>query len=253
MKGEGSECEPGVNGAGVGTGQPLLMPTAYAVEEMPRPLLSVRVLAAALCTAFLYTTAAAQGECSASMIPVKTNWVWTYRTTDEKGKTVTYTEQHLPSAQGYTQVTRRTQQEPQRTELQCSSGTYLSTRPPEFGQGIQVTRATFRGTGVPALPWQVGKSWEALWLLEGKRGLLSGSGTLGSRNRVVGRESVTVAAGTFDAWKVEVQSVQQGKVAGLPLSAPPVNYVLWYAEGVGLVKADYGKNGKTELLGLDRS
>ena len=55
-----------------------------------------------------------------------------------------------------------------------------------------------------------------------------------SKAEVVGRESVSVPAGTFDAFKVEVWSNrrQTGSVATLQVEPVRVRYTLWYAPQV---------------------
>jgi hypothetical protein len=120
------------------------------------------------------------------------------------------------------------------------------------------------GVTVPAAPvWRVGGTWKSRYDIKstisaGRKGEPEGvgAGTIEIANRIVGEEEVTVAAGKFRALKVESvfkmqMTVRVGKVS-MPTSTDMKN-VSWFAEGVGMVKAestgDYA-GASTELVRL---
>jgi len=63
-------------------------------------------------------------------------------------------------------------------------------------------------------------------------------------NTVVGEETITVPAGTFNALKVESVSTTITAMTGLPVSVPPsettVTEYEWWVKGVGMVKSESG-------------
>jgi hypothetical protein len=97
----------------------------------------------------------------------------------------------------------------------------------------------------PAEAWAVGASWENSFEVAGsmvQEGMsLSVSGTVTNVERIIAQETVTVAAGTFEAYRVEVATTMQmssevmGMTIPLGLSFASTS---WYAEGVGLVKSE---------------
>ncbi len=86
-----------------------------------------------------------------------------------------------------------------------------------------------------------------------------GSGTIEITNRVVGREQVTVPAGTYDALKVESTMAIKMSVRVGQMTVPAnrnVRNTNWFAENVGMVKSisapgDFA-GATTELVSLKR-
>ncbi|GGO34823.1 hypothetical protein [Deinococcus humi] len=131
----------------------------------------------------------------------------------------------------------------------CAGGTQLGLSPPNLGS-ITLTRAVVSGVEIAAAPaWKPGAAWSLVWDLEGRQGLLRGKATLTARRQIMGREKITVSAGTFDAWKVRVGYRVAGKVGPIPLNRDMNDFEEWYAEGVGLVRSRSSYN-TTELLSL---
>lgn len=120
------------------------------------------------------------------------------------------------------------------------------------------------GVTVPAAPvWRVGGTWKSRYDIKstisaGRKGEPQGdgTGTIEIANRVIGEEEVTVAAGKFRALKVESvfkmqMTVRVGTVT-MPTSTDMKN-VSWFAEGVGMVKAESTGDlagATTELVSL---
>ncbi len=97
----------------------------------------------------------------------------------------------------------------------------------------------------PAGEWRVGTEWENTFEVQGSMAqegvTVALSGTITTKNRIVSQEQVTVAAGSFTAYKVESQSALRftSNVMGMmiPMNFDSTSWA-WYAEGVGLVGSE---------------
>jgi hypothetical protein len=121
------------------------------------------------------------------------------------------------------------------------------------------------GVTVPAADrWREGGEWRSSYEirteLAGPQGASGrGSGTIEITNRVVGRERVTVPAGTYDALKVESTMAMKLTVRVGQMTVPTntnVRNTTWFAENVGMVRAvsaggDFA-GATTELVSLRR-
>lgn len=132
---------------------------------------------------------------------------------------------------------------------------------PEFSQlptGDEVTLTIefveSSGLTIPAADqFQPGATWTTSYVANAT---LSDSGagemlmeqTTELTHTVIGPESITVPAGTFEAMRVEtagnVSAVTTVGGVSVPPTEFPLNFVSWYAEGVGLVRQEW-----TDLLG----
>lgn len=212
------------------------------------------ICAAALSSSTLLTAANAQ-ECQNAMSPLKDSWVWTYRAIgkDKGGKesSSTWQERVKASADGFERL-NISEGKTTRAAYKCESGNITGIKTPEI-PGVQINRAAVSGyTLVTDGDWKTGKTWQLVWNLEGRKGILSGTMTVNVNFRILGREQITVSAGQFDAYKVEQVMEFKVKAAGVPISPPTQISTLWFAEGVGLVKQDWGKNGMMELVNLKK-
>jgi hypothetical protein len=91
----------------------------------------------------------------------------------------------------------------------------------------------------PAAEWQPGKRWT--YQIERGPGLPIGLGTATLSNEIIGPETVTVPAGTFDALRVETL-VDQQMTLDLPGAGRQVidlshRATSWYAKGIGMVRS----------------
>lgn len=205
-----------------------------------------------LCLALLTPPARAGTGCDHALSPVKADWVWTYGWRDEAGRSSTFEQRLVPTAQGFAALTQGASGRESRSEYRCTAGAHVSLTVPSIAEA-QITRAEVSGVSLPAAPgWKVGQRWNLTWNLEGKKGLLRGQGTVDTQYEVLSREKVTVPAGTFDAWKVRASTRLHGKVAGISLNQPAFTGILWYAEGVGLVRQQYPRSRVMELLALKK-
>lgn len=102
------------------------------------------------------------------------------------------------------------------------------------------------GVTVPSAEhWREGGEWRSSYAIRaeiaGPQGASGrGSGSIEITNRVVGREQVTVPAGTYDALKVESTMTMKMTVRVGQLSEPAntsLRNTSWFAENVGMVKA----------------
>jgi hypothetical protein len=103
--------------------------------------------------------------------------------------------------------------------------------------GAEVTQITEEGVFLlPADQLTEGATWTSVVMISAE---LPGSVVFEIERvvdyAVVGFEEVTVPAGTFDALKVRSENMLNINVAGRSIQTDNVN-ILWFAEGVGLVK-----------------
>ncbi|MDV6374318.1 TapB family protein [Deinococcus arenicola] len=192
-------------------------------------------------------------ECDNALNPVQNAWVWTYRVMpgDTKKPASSYSLSRTATDTGFQEQLASAGKPANTSKYKCTAGAHTTLTPPQLGD-IRLTRAAVSGTGVAdAQTWKPGAAWSLIWDLEGKQGLLSGRATLTASRQVLGREKVTVPAGTFDAWKVRGVLRVVGKLGPVPLNRDLGEFSEWYAEGVGLVKSQSGY-GLTELLTLKK-
>jgi hypothetical protein len=105
----------------------------------------------------------------------------------------------------------------------------------------------------PAADWVAGKEWDSSYEVKGQMvqegASLDVEGTVMIHQKIVGNETVTVAAGTFETVKVDSTFTMQmvSKVAGMSV---PLNFSFngssYYVSGVGMVKST-GEGFSTEL------
>lgn len=111
------------------------------------------------------------------------------------------------------------------------------------GLTIDFTTTDYSGVTLPKII-AAGDTWTQTLTLHGESSLADGTsiladGTLSSTFKAVGIESVSVPAGTFDAMRLDVETVFiiETTVAGttVPIELHMTGSV-WYAPGVGMVK-----------------
>ncbi|MFC6591088.1 hypothetical protein ACFP81_02940 [Deinococcus lacus] len=187
-------------------------------------------LAAFSCLLACWSAAAAQGSCNA-YFPAQPGWVWTYQVTSQGKAQPATTTRFEVSGDTLTAINGQ-----HKTKYRCRAGALTSLTPPTIG-GATLTRAAVTGVHLPAAAeWKVGHTWKQVWALEGRRGPLSGKGTLTTSYRIIAQEKVRVPAGEFTAFKVSAQTQVTGQAIGMNMNQDLGTASLWYAKGTGLVK-----------------
>jgi hypothetical protein len=118
-----------------------------------------------------------------------------------------------------------------------------------------------RGVFIPSENnWKVGYKWsnefDVAGTMKGTAGMPSGEmkSNVMLEHEIVGEESLTVAAGTFNTFKVKTKVTQKGTMqmtTGPAVSVPmnlSLDLTVYQAKGVGLVKSVIEKAATTELL-----
>ncbi|WP_425146316.1 hypothetical protein [Deinococcus sp.] len=208
--------------------------------------LPVRLLMLAACA----LSVARAAPCDNPLKPVRSGWVWNYRVTPTGKAPTGYRVSRQAQGGGYLDTVLTPEQPQQAQTYRCDGGAHIIVSPPTM-KGLEFTKASFSGVSIPAAPsWKAGYAWDSGWTLEGRQGLLSGKGTFGSSARIVGREQVSVPAGSFEAWRVEIRSRVDAQMGPIPFHQSFAQ-TQWFVEGVGLVRAQDGR-GLTELLSLQK-
>jgi hypothetical protein len=113
------------------------------------------------------------------------------------------------------------------------------------GLNAQFKTTNMTGVSLPAnlIP---GATWNQSFSIEGtmdmgEAGEASAAGSAVMDFEAIGMESVSVAAGTFDAMRVETTTSINMQVTMMGLKVPVMfegNTISWYAEGIGWIKSD---------------
>ena len=194
--------------------------------------------------------------CDNVVKPFQVGWVWSYRTVQttapaDAQAVSAYQVQSRVAEGGYEDVYTAGGKAQGTFRFRCVQGALTVVSLPSVA-GVEISRSAVTGVSLPAAAdWKPGLSWTQVWTLAGRRGLLSGTAVVSSRSQVLGRESVTVPAGTFMAWKVSIKTVLDAKMGFVPLHQDFPGQTQWYAENVGLVRTEDAK-GRTELLRLQK-
>ena len=188
-----------------------------------------------------------QADCFNAYYPVKTGATWTYQMSGTSADTFTHSivsasEKEFSDQDAFGSGTTRTGQ------WRCEGGNLISLTPGSGSAAVAAAGQTFNftvtansGITFPA-NGDVGSAWAQDISFEGAQDV--GGTQIASKNQAstscsaVGRESVTVPAGTFDALKVECNSkitvTLEGMAIPFVIDGPST---AWYAQGVGMVKS----------------
>ena len=213
-----------------------------------------------LLSAALGMLPALAAPCDNVVKPFQVGWVWSYRTVPVPAPAAGPADAQTVSAYqvrsrvaegGYEDVYTAGGKTQGTFRFRCVQGALTVVSLPSMA-GVEISKSAVTGVSLPAASdWKPGLSWTQVWTLEGRKGLLSGTAVVSSRSQVLGRESVTIPAGTFMAWKVSVKTVLDAKMGFVPLHQEFPVQTQWYAENVGLVRTEDAK-GYTELLRLQK-
>jgi hypothetical protein len=102
--------------------------------------------------------------------------------------------------------------------------------------------------------WEIGSTWKYVLEINGERTEfppVKGHGFYETAYKIVGRESVSVPAGKFSAFKVEISTTMRFTIPpGIPFNQG-FSQTSWFAEGVGMVKT-IGQRNVVELVALKK-
>jgi hypothetical protein len=110
--------------------------------------------------------------------------------------------------------------------------------------------------------WKIGKKWQIWFLVEDQNTKTTPAEVLSRvthtfQYEIIGRESITVPAGTFEAFKVSIVSSTRIHVNNTGFKFPmnqtvksPLKWLHWYAKDIGLVKSLLQKGQSKEGVEL---
>lgn len=204
--------------------------------------------------------------CDQPFAPLREGWQWQYRMSDGS-KTSNYSLQKVVNGSGYISQIRG--KSPNGNDFnndngyRCSPEGIGSSGEGLFGRNNDINIKSVKVTGLEipeAEKWEVGYSWKQLTEAqgEGKIGFVTVSGRLISEStyKIMALEAITVPAGRFNAFRVEINTSFK-IVASIPLPFGNQTFqsTTWYAENVGTVKSVWssGKDQNTiELMSLNK-
>lgn len=193
------------------------------------------------------------GLCANPYLPVVEGATWTYEGIDDFAGTYTFTSTLINlRPDGFTWSNQFTDVL-QEQEWACTSEGLITLNYDRGTAGSvsvadsELSLETSDVEGI-TLPHEIsaGDTWEQSFAVSGEQTIPGGilatsSGTVSVRSEALGQESVTVAAGEFNAMKIHIEFVidmqmTMGDIA-IPLLFESETFV-WYAPGIGWVKSE---------------
>jgi len=183
--------------------------------------------------------------CFNEYYPVKQGATWTYQMSGTSADTFTHSivsasEKEFTDQDAFGSGTTRTGQ------WRCEGGNLISLTPGGGAAAVAAAGIVFNftvtentGVTIPA-NMDAGSAWSQDIKFEGKQDV--GGIQLDTQNEAstsctaIGRESVTVPAGTFDTLKVECNTKLTIGINGTPIYTLDGVTTTWYAQEVGMVK-----------------
>jgi len=167
--------------------------------------------------------------CSSAFYPTKPELRWRYRNlTNNQIYTQTFVRTGPDTLLEQRYFSERTE-----TTLWTCTPQGLRTLPqgefPIPGGSVRATKLT--GVVIPSdETWRIGGRWSYRYELKGRIAVFELSGYLEVENRIVAKETISVAAGRFEALRVEASF--RGEL-GISFGG---RATYWFAEGVGVIK-----------------
>lgn len=181
------------------------------------------------CAAVLLGSLAFADVCSSAFYPTDADLRWRYRNLNDNQ---VYTQTFAQTGMNTLLEQRRFAGRTETTQWTCTSQGLRTLPEGEMsipGGSVRITKLT--GVIIPGNEtWRVGGRWAYRYELKGRIAIFDLSGFLEVENRIVARETITVAAGRFEALKVEASF--RGEF-GIGFGG---RATYWFAEGVGVVK-----------------
>lgn len=192
-----------------------------------------------------------EGLCANAYYPIREGATWTYQSAGGNTGGYSFTDT-ITSARddGFTlstQIAGLTQTQ----EWNCTSeglvalqfggapAAMLTSQAMQLGLQVNnVTGITFPKNIQPADQWSHSLDFEGNVTLSGNQA--NATGNAQTSFNAIGMESVTVPAGTFDAMKIQADTVLDMNASYAGLSVPvsfSATYTYWFVQGVGWVKA----------------
>lgn len=229
------------------TSVPSELPTSapVATEAAPETIVAP--------TAMVSPPATGSTACNNAYYPLRQGATWTYTIA---GMTAPIEQVHtITSVQDATvELTIQTGGTVAITQITCTDeGLKFGSLPSISSQGGltgQFETQSVEGSYLLASDRMVpGATWDTRYVIVGKMTVgqqeLAITQEVTLHSQVIGSESVTVAAGTFDALKIAQQLILNTTAQGAPMAMPAItiDQQSWYAHDVGLIKSTTTMSG----------
>lgn len=198
-----------------------------------------------------------RGDCVNPLYPVVVNATWNYTSSGSVIGDYEFAQRITNvRADGFTLTIEYSTGVTTTQEWSCQAGDLVVL---EAGNGPAATLASIGGTSSQVdtedvsgvtLPASItsGSAWSQTFTFNGEANLPNGTtgtgeGSYSSTYKALGMETITVAAGTFEAMRIEVESVYdltvtvelEGQEIEVPVAVGST-ITMWYASNIGLVK-----------------
>jgi hypothetical protein len=208
---------------------------------------------ARLLAGLLFASLATAQLCDQPFSPTREGWEWQYRVVEGNKTGTRIVRKTALKAGSYVQYTKEGD-DVREVLHRCTPEGLV---PVEIGRLTGFKAEVLKASGVSTPDydsWEVGSNWKYVLEINGERTEfppVKGHGFYETAYRVLGRETVTVPAGKFNAFKVEVTTTMRFTIPpGIPFNQG-FSLTSWYAEGVGMVKST-NQRSTVELLVLKK-
>ncbi len=195
----------------------------------------------------------AGGNCVNPYFPVTDGRTLVYQSSDPLGGSTTYSITYGNTSDGGFTATfaLEGQPEPLTLEWVCTEEGLLSPNLSSMlgeATGLEIEVLEASGVTLPAADeMEIGATWSANYAMrmvfsDESIGSMVMNQTISNSSEIVGRESVTVPYGTFDALRIETSGTVEVAMDldGTPMPAPgiEINSTTWYVDGIGMVREE---------------
>ena len=210
------------------------------------------------------SNSAAAGFCQLAYFPIGDNLNHKYRITYQSGGLAPheYTESFRNIADDSFTLHLQFSDVQVDNNWRCTKEGLLATQfndnSVKTNNGVDAKIETIRSEGITLPPdsrWRAGEQWTTDYDVKETMNLPNsamhptGEGNIKLAGEIVGEESVTVPAGTFQAMKLRIiQKINLTmKINGAAMTVPqiPFETTAWYAKNIGMVKSVSTSNGST--------
>ncbi len=208
-------------------------------------------------------SSSSSGACANPYLPVIAGAAWNYKLTGPIPDTFTRSIISV-EASGFTDQSIIGTGITRQGKWKCDNGSLIAMDPSSGGSAninsknisIDLQTTELSGVTIPAT-LNAGDSWTQTATLEGTENSKGTQVPVKNQSvntcKAVGVESVTVEAGTFDAMRLECQTVMNATITmqGNPIQTNvTLNVTNWYAKNIGLVKTVITSEGVDSTIEL---
>lgn len=225
-------------------------PTTAPTNTVPPPTATLAPTTAAS-SPITVAAASTGGNCDNVYYPVHQGATWVYKTTLSSTAPITTTESDSNVTSTSFVRTITSNKGAIQLHWTCTASGLTQGELNPGNASLSFHLKVLKASGItlpPADQWTAGKTWKATYQVTmqsspvagAAAAVVTGGGTMTMTDKILGKESVTVPAGTYDAWKVSSTLVENLSMKMNGRAVPVKTQIAgtnWYARNVGEVKS----------------